>query len=213
MSPNFSLTEDYSIIGGVNTIIRNKTMFTPSQHLTNPGAAHMLIAYPGEREAYGREHTCMLFDADGRPAEYNLNKLETWSQLQIGMYHLNSGVRVTPAKEAWFQSVLDKCLAFRKELIPSRPSSGFPPVAVLRSDGFPSKFGFRLDADGRVDFSEANTLLPGDGRVIAEDSLPPRGIPVAKIITNKEEHSAVLNDLKSVDELLDVLVIEATQRI
>eukprot|EP00956_Cyclotella_meneghiniana_P001816 scaffold1997_cov79-Cyclotella_meneghiniana.AAC.1 len=212
LAPNFSLLEDYSIIGGVNTIIRNNAMFTPSQHLTNPGPTHMLIAYPGEREAYGRKETNMLFDASGQPVEYDLNKLETWAKLKIGMYHPNSGVQVTAAKEAWFRSVLNKCLAFRKGLIPSKPSSAFPPVAVLRSDGFPSKFGFHIDTDGHVDFSKAN-MMPGDGRVIAEDSLPPNGIPLVKIITNKEEHSAVLNDLKSVDNLLDVLVVEATQKI
>lgn len=212
MSPNFSLTEDLSIIGGMNAIVNNATMFNPSQHLTNPGPTHMLIAYPGERTKYGNEHTTMLYDATGKDyKDFDLNKLDTWKKLKIGMYHPKSGVTITPAKETWFQSILTKCLAFRKGLIPTKPESEYPPVAVLHSDGLPTKFGFYLNANGHVDFDKVKTL-PGDGRVMVEDSMPPKGLRIVKVITNKEEHSVVLNDLKSVDELIDCLMMEAGRR-
>ncbi|KAL9191569.1 hypothetical protein ACHAXT_001275 [Thalassiosira profunda] len=210
MSPNLSLTEDYSIVGGPNAIAMSKNMFTPSQHLTNPGAFHMLIAYPGEREKYGKENIVLLYDALGKPAEFDLHSLGTWKRLGIGMYHPESGVEVTETKEEWLQSVLDRCLAFRKGLIPSRPESEYPPVAVLNSDGLPTNFAFHLDGNGKVDFSNVDTL-PGDGRVMYEDSLPPDGVPVVRKITNKEEHTVVLNDIEAVDALIECL-FEAARR-
>lgn len=215
MAPSFTLTEDMSLRGGVNTIVRNTTMFTPAQHLTNPGATHMMIAYPGERTKFGKEHTTMIRTvAGGKPyndTEYDLNKLDTWKELQIGMYHPNSGVTLTPAKETWFQSVLNKCYTFRKGLIPTKPEEEYPPVAVLHSDGLPTKFGFHLDSNGHVDFDKP-IMLPGDGRVMVEDSVPPKGVPVVKVITNKEEHTVVLNDLEAVDELLGCLMEEAEKK-
>ena len=45
MSPSLCVSEDYSIMGGVNMIIRNNAMFTPSQHLTNPGPTQMTDVY------------------------------------------------------------------------------------------------------------------------------------------------------------------------
>ena len=212
IAPSFTLTEDLSLPGGTNMIVRNSTMFNPAQHLSNPGPTHMLMAYPGERAKFGKKHLTMLRDAVGKPCEdVDLNKLETWKRLQMGMYHPKSGVAVTPAKEAWFRSVLDRCRAFREGLIPAHPAAAYPPVAVLRSDGQPTKFGFALDADGHVDFDQP-MMLAGDGRVVAEDAVPPEGVPVVKVVTNKEDHSVVLNDLQAVDELLGCLLAEVEKK-
>lgn len=205
MAPNISLLEDLSVIGGMNTIMNNKQIFNPGQHLSNPGPIHMLQAYPGERARYGSDHTTLLYDALGKPVEFDLTSLEGWRKRQMGIYHPNSGVDVTPAKEEWLRSCLDNCLKFRRGLIPTKSESAYPPVAVLNSDGLPSKFALHLDTNGKLDLGKEAQMRLGDGRVVAEDSVPPKGIPVVKKITNKEEHSVVLNDLAAVDELLDAL--------
>lgn len=201
MGPNFSLMEDFSLVGNMNKIVMNNKMFTPSQQLTNPGAHHMLIAKPEERLQFGKKHTVVLSDATGKPVDVDVGSIEFWRRHKFGMYHPSSGVEVTPAKERWLESVLERCSKFRKALIPKHPASEYPPVAVLNSDGFPTNFKLNLDKDGHVHFDAISTL-PGDGRVVYEDSLPPKGIPVSKTITNKRDHSEVLNDVEAVDTLL-----------
>lgn len=122
------------------------------------------------------------------------------------MYHPLSGIEVTPAKEKWLESVLKKCFKFREALVPKFSPLDYPPVAILNSDGLPTKFKFNLDNNGHIDFENISTL-PGDGRVMYEDTVPPKGIPVCMKITNKREHSDVLNDLEAVDKLLAHLLI------
>jgi pimeloyl-ACP methyl ester carboxylesterase len=205
ISPTFSLMEEISFFGGLNKVGLNDKMFNPSQHLTNPGPFHMLTAYPDERKLFGKEHVVMLEDAAGNPVDVDLRSIDFWKKHQLGMYHPSSGVEITTAKEEWLGSILQRCHKFRSALVPKFPESQYPPVAVLNSDGLDTKFKFVLDNNGY--FSGSNVaMLPGDGRVIYEDSLPPKGIPVSMKITNKREHIDVLNDLEAVDKLIAHLI-------
>ena len=205
ISPNISLIEDLSCVGGVNKIALNKNLFHPKQHLSNPGPLHMLIAHPNEREVFGKEETVLVKDSLGKATSIDLQDPSNWKKHKIGIYCNFSQVDVTPEKEAWLKRVLEKCYFFRKGLVPKHPRSEYPPIAVLNSDGFDTKFQLNLLSDGEVDFENIETRK-GDGRVVCEDTLPPKGIDVSMTITNKREHSNVLNDLSSVDTLLSHLI-------
>jgi len=207
MSPMISILEDWSTIGGINTIVNNANYFYPAQQLTNPSSLHFLQLFDNERETFGKEHRNILLDAQGLVVTATrFHRLDTWKRLQIGMYHPKSGVTVTPEKEVWFQSLLDKSREFRRGLVPSattRPK--LPPCAVLNSNGHPTKCSFCLSIDGTLDLN-AYLTLPGDGRISYEDSLPPASVPLVMIITNQSEHSQVLNDLPNVETLLEALL-------
>ena len=211
MAPNASIIKDFSLLGGMNTIVRNTTMFNPRVNLSNPSALHFM-AYPGERELYGKP-SCVLFrDEEGNPVELELHDVETWKKHKIGLYHPNSGVDVVDEKmEAWFKSVLEKIHKFRLGLVPKNSglkAKDCPPVAVLRGDHTDTEFGYVLRPDG-MDLKEGVTYLRGDGRVTLEDAVPPKDIPVCKIVTNERGHTEVLNDLDNVDKLLNVLISES----
>jgi len=202
--PNVSVLEDLSLPGRVNVIGANRTIFSPRQHISSPSPFHFITSL-NERERYGKETTDMLRDEHGKPLHLDLHKLETWKELKIGMYHPDSGVQPDQAKEEWMQAILNKCLSFRKSLMPSKEKA-YPPVAVLVGNHTPTIFGF-VQKKGLIDFDNP-IKMPGDGRVVIEDALPPKGIPVCKVWTNDREHSLVLNDLEKVDELLKLLISE-----
>ena len=84
LSPNFSLMEDMSYVGGENKIGLNDKMFNPSQHLKNPGPLHMLTAYPDERKLFGKEHVVMLEDTVGNPVDIDLRSIDFWKKYQLG---------------------------------------------------------------------------------------------------------------------------------
>jgi len=210
MSPAYAPLEDFSVAGNANNkILRNDTMFTPAQHLTNTGAVHMLAALPNERARCGKEHTVLLEDAAGKPVDLDLTALDTWKKHGLGMYHPASGVTVTPDKETWLTSVLERCHAYRTALLPQHSPDTYPPLAVLNSDGVPTSFKFHLDADGQIDFEHISTL-PGDGRIVCEDACPPEGYPLVMKLTNQRAHLDVLNDVESVDKLLACLLSSKT---
>jgi len=222
MSPNAAVIKDYSLLGEKNTMVLNKTMFTPKINLTNPAGIHF-IAYPGERELYGNPDTVLFFcdgnDNDNTPLELDLHKIHTWKEHKIGMYHPDSGVdTVTSKMESWFQSVLEKAYNFRLGLLPQNSglkASDCPPIAVLRGDHCDTEFSYNvrrssksIDKGSYLDLKEGIGHLRGDGRVTLQDTLPPKGIPVCKIVTNAREHTEVLNDLENVDTLLNLLISE-----
>lgn len=211
MSPNASGVKDLSLLGENNTIVRNSTMFTPRINLSNPSVLHFL-AYPGERELYGKPTTVLFWDEEGLPVDgVDLHDVKTWKQHKIGVYHSESGVdAVDEATEAWLGAVLEKVHNFRRGLLPK--NSGLdpgdcPPVAVLRGDHCATEFGYVVRQDG-LDLREGIRYLRGDGKVTLEDALPPEDVPVCKVVTNGREHSDVLNDLVNVDALLNLLISE-----
>ena len=199
LAPNISILEDWSIMGGINSIVNNAEYFCPAQHLTNPSSLHFLQLFDNERKINGKEDQTLLYDAQGQAiSATSFHQVETWERLQIGMYHPKSGVNVTQEKEVWLQSVLDKCRVFRRGLVPDAAIiKKLPPCAVLHSDGHPTKFSCRVSIHGTLDF-DAFTMRPGDGRIVCEDSVPPASVPIIMQITNKSEHSQVLNDLPNV---------------
>lgn len=212
-SPNAAILKDYSLLGEKNVIIQNKTMFTPKINLTNP-APLGFIAYPGERELWGKPDTVLFRDGDA-PIELDLHKISTWKEYKLGIYNPDSGVdTVTEKMESWFQSVLDKAYKFRQGLLPQNTglkASDCPPIAVLRGDHCDTEFRYnvRRTDDGRyLDLKEGIDHIRGDGRVTLQDTVPPKDIPVCKIVTNDREHSEVLNDLENVDMLLNLLMSE-----
>lgn len=78
MSPSVSVIKDYSLLGEKNTIVRNTTTFSPKINLTNPAALHF-VAYPTERELYGKPNTCLFRDGNNNnPLDLDLHKIETW---------------------------------------------------------------------------------------------------------------------------------------
>mmetsp|Transcript_26151 Transcript_26151/g.31650 ORF Transcript_26151/g.31650 Transcript_26151/m.31650 type:complete len:387 (-) Transcript_26151:239-1399(-) len=214
-SPNLSVMKDLSLTKRMNVIVKNSTLFTPMGHISNP-SPFFFLSRLNEREAYGKEHLDLLVDTDEKPVPIDLHKIETFQELKMGMYHPESGIDKSQQQklEKWVQSILDKALAFRKSLIPPLPPSvskaiEYPPVSVLRGDHCPTEFSYVQRAeDGMVDFENNVTSLRGDGRIVLEDALPPKGIPVCKVVTNNEEHSLVLNDLESVEELLNFMIAE-----
>ena len=213
IAPNAAILKDYSLLGEKNIIVQNKTMFTPKINLTNPAPLHF-IAYPGERELWGKPDT-VLFRDDDAPLDLDLHKISTWKQYKLGIYHPDSGVdTVTEKMESWFQSVLDKAYKFRRGLLPQNSglkASDCPPIAVLRGDHCDTEFSYnvrRIDESRYLDLKEGIGHIRGDGRVTLQDTVPPRDIPVCKIVTNAREHSVVLNDLENVDMLLNLLISE-----
>lgn len=213
IAPNAAVIKDYSLLGEKNTIVRNETMFTPKINLTNPAALHF-IAYPGERELWGKPDT-VLFRDDDAPLDLDLHNIRTWKKYKIGIYHPDSGVdTVTEKMESWFQSVLDKAYNFRRGLLPQNTglkASDCPPIAVLRGDHCDTEFSYnvrRMDGNSSLDLKEGIGHIRGDGRVTLQDTVPPKDIPVCKIVTNAREHSEVLNDLENVDMLLNLLISE-----
>mmetsp|Transcript_20814 Transcript_20814/g.31292 ORF Transcript_20814/g.31292 Transcript_20814/m.31292 type:complete len:383 (-) Transcript_20814:690-1838(-) len=217
IAPNAAVTKDYSLLGEKNTIIRNKTMFTPKINLTNPSALHF-IAYTGERELYSSPNTVLFRDGadDDAPIDLDLHNIRTWKQYKIGIYHPESGVDVVTKKmESWFQSVLDKAYNFRLGLLPQNTglkASDCPPIAVLRGDHCDTEFSYTVRRSPKsgsyLDLEEGIGHLRGDGRVTLEDTVPPVDIPICKIVTNSREHSEVLNDLENVDMLINLLISE-----
>lgn len=220
MAPVVSVSKDYSLLGENNTIVKNTTMFTPQMNLSNPSALHFM-AYPGERELYGKPSTVLFRDEENnKPVDLDLHNVETWKKYKIGVYHPDSGVDVVTDKiETWFQSVLDKVHKFRLGLLPKNSgleASDCPPICVLRGDHTDTEFSYvvrrsKSSTDGGssyVDLKEDIGYLRGDGRVTLEDTIPPKDIPVCKIVTNAREHSQVLNDLENVDVLLNLLISE-----
>ena len=223
MSPNASVAKDYSLVGEKNKIARNTTMFSPKINLSNPAALHFM-AYPGERELYGKPTTALFRDGDNNNSlDLDLHNIDTWKQYKIGIYHPESGVDVVTKKmETWFQSVLDKAHNFRLGLLPKNTglkASDCPPISVLRGDHSETEFSYTVRHSSKstarndggssyVDLKEGIGYLRGDGRVTLEDTVPPTDIPVCKIVTNAREHSEVLNDLENVDMLLNLLITE-----
>jgi pimeloyl-ACP methyl ester carboxylesterase len=209
-SPVVSILKDFSLVGGMNVVVRNSTMFTPKVHLSNT-APFYFLPYPMERERWGKPHVITFWDESKTTLDqYDLHKVDTWKRLKIGMYHPESGVEYTPAHDAWLQTVLNRVRTYREGLIPTNSglkSSDCPPVCVLRSDYADTEFGY-MCSNGQIDLKNNITFLRGDGRVTLEDSMPPTGIPVSKVVTNDREHSQVLNDIESVSLLLDHLIAE-----
>ena len=188
-------------------------MFTPSQQLTNPAPWHFLALVNERKDVYNKPDPINFFTVDGKPFELDLHKVETWKKYKLGMYHPKSGIDIddiTPSKEDFMQSILDKASSFRNELRPNYEESEYPPIACLNSDGHETVHGFNLDKNGLFDF-ENPIKLPGDGRVLVQDAVPPKGYPVVQTITNKLEHTVVLNDLDAVDKLLTTLLKEGAK--
>ena len=213
MSPNASLLHDFSIMGEKNTIVKNTTMFTPKINLSNPSAIHFL-AYPGERELYGKPNTTLFRKEDtDMPVELDLHNVETWKKYKLGYYHPQSGCAddVTDKMEKWLQIVLNKAYNFRRGLLPTNSglkASDCPPIACLRGDHEDTDASYVVRSSSGVDFHTDVGTLRGDGRVLLEDAVPPNDIPVIKIVTNDKEHSQVLNDIENVQMLLDLLIAE-----
>lgn len=178
------------------------------------------MAYPGERELYGKPNTVVARDSDNSDAplgdDFDLHNVSTWKKYKIGIYHPDSGVdEVTEKMEKWFIETLDKVHKFRKGLLPKNTglkASDCPPIAVLRGDHCDTEFSYAVrgsdDGGKYLDLKEGIGYLKGDGRVTLEDTVPPKDIPVCKIVTNTKEHTEVLNDLDNVDMLLSHLVSE-----
>lgn len=211
-SPNISVMKDYSLEGEMNAIVMNKTCFSPRINLSNPSAMHF-FARQGERVLFGKPNTVLLRDAEGNPLDLDLHDIATWKRLKLGLFNPGSGVDVvTENQEKWLQDCLTRAKAFREGLLPENNGNKpevFPPIGVLRGDHMETEFAYVVGPDGVLDFKEGITHLRGDGRITLEDALPPKGMPVSKIITNDREHGQVLNDLESVDVLLQHLVDEA----
>lgn len=223
MAPNAAIIKDYSLLGEKNTIVLNKTMFTPKINFTNPSALHF-IAYPGERQLCDKPDKFLFFrdgnnDNNSTPLELDLHNIRTWKEHKIGIYHPDSGVdTVTKKMETWFQSVLEKAYNFRLGLLPQNSglkASDCPPIAVLRGDHCNTEFSYAvrrssksIDKGSYLDLKEGIGHLRGDGRIKLQDAVPPKDIPVCKIVTNAREHTEVLNDLENVDMLLNLLISE-----
>lgn len=230
MGPSICRLDDFSIYGGIgNRIVNNSQIFTPASNLSNPSGMHFFPMLPGEREMYfGTDHkeldpTSLLYEkASGKPIldDLGFRTLNAWKKYKVGMYHPKSRVEVTPEKEAWMQSVLDRVYKFRSGLylqqdatMSSATADRLPPTAVLNSNGLPTKWAFYLLSDGTIDLTGPSyQTLPGDGAVSYRDSVPPVGIPVIQTITTKGEHTQVLNDGKNVDKLLSALINEVQAR-
>jgi len=209
MGPAAAPIKDFSLLGENNTNLRNTTMLTPKVHLSNPSAFHMLSGYPGERELFGRAHPILFKDEDDEPLELDMCNVKTWKKYRVGVYHPDSGIDAVDGKtEAWFQSVLDKVRVFRQGLLPKNSglkASDCPPISVLRGDHTDTEFCYSVRHAG-LDLKEGIGYLRGDNRVTLEDTLPPKDIPVCKIVTNDRAHVDVLNDIENVDMLLKLLI-------
>lgn len=109
------------------------------------------MAYPTERELYGKPNTCLFRDGNNNnPLDLDLHKIETWKQHKIGIYHPNSGIdgsTNTEKMDKWFQSVLDKARSFRLGLLPKNTglkASDCPPISVLRGDYSDTEFSYTV---------------------------------------------------------------------
>lgn len=214
MAPNATVIADFSMMGGKNVIVKNSTTFTPKINLSNPSILNCL-AYPGERKLFGKSNTVLFRDENNKPIELDLHSVETWKKHKVGLYHPDSGVdEVDATAETWLQVILDKVHKFRNGLLPAnsglKPSS-CPPIAVLRGDHTDTDFSYIVRSDG-IDLKNDIQQVRGDGRVALEDTVPPKDIPVCKIVTNDREHSEVLNDLQNVDMLLNLLIDESRKK-
>jgi pimeloyl-ACP methyl ester carboxylesterase len=212
-SPNVSILKDFSLLGGKNSVVKNTTMFTPKINVSNP-APFYFLACPGERQLWGKPNVNVLRDWSNESIQHDLHDAGTWKRLRCGIYHPDSEVEDPHLLESWLQSVLDRARSFRQGLIPANSglhASNCPPITVLRGDHEDTEFGYLCMPDG-IDMKGNIKYLRGDGRITLEDALPPKGIPVLKVVTNDRDHSQVLNDVENVDLLLALMLREKKQK-
>lgn len=105
------------------------------------------------------------------------------------------------------QTCLGQAIKFRKTLEVKDPDS-LPPLAVLASNSRATRVGCvvkEIDGSKIYDFSKGSTVM-GDGRVPFENATPPRDCNY-KVYTTDKEHSAILDDVEKVEQIINELTL------
>jgi len=173
----------------------NSTMVTP-RHWVGWPSPHYFWPLVGQLNSTGGPH---LAEADGTPVPCDFHSLEDWKRLGLGPYHQRSGVSadfMDATADAFLGETLARAQEYRKLMV-CQPGMQYPPIAVLRSDAVETVTGYRRPIGGGPFDFDSFTSTPGDGRVPLQATLPPEGVPVLRVLTNRLDHAEVLNDLPS----------------
>ncbi len=133
-----------------------------------------------------------FFDLQGRGlAGADFFSPATWKQEGWGIYHSPIPAADTERVERFMKSMLARAAKFRALLV--KGTKPYPPLHVIRSRTTPTlKEILRKQGGRELDF-EGAPKCAGDGRVCADDALPPGGAP-ATIHEVPAEHAELLND-------------------
>ncbi|TGK06663.1 alpha/beta hydrolase [Leptospira semungkisensis] len=144
----------------------------------------------------------VLTTLSGEPIQVEFFQAKDWKRLQLGIYNKASGCASEPSLES-YQSNLDKALSFRNSLEPKKKGK-LPSVLVVHATNRPTlrTLPGEKKAEDWIWYFEKGKRVPGDGRVTAESSLPPEGIPY-ELFVSEAEHSALLNDPKVQQKILE----------
>lgn len=223
MGPLFAFLPDVSELGGKNMMGPfNRTMLTPERWLGWP-SLWSFFPLESDREddrLRAQDDTAglpWLAEADGAEVPMDFHNLTDWKRLKLGPYHPRSGIAkeaLTPEAESFLAETLARAKAYRETGMVYKSDVQYPPIACLRAvhtDGAGKdpclRQVRRLSPDGTFDFGSLATVVhaPGDDVIQKSAALPPRGVPVLKVVDVALEHSQVLSDISAVEGLLFAL--------
>src|SRR5207249_3099534 len=98
----------------------------------------------------------------------------TWRKEHWGVFHSPLSPEEDAVALAFMKTALERAGRFRNLLVAAKVA--YPPLHVIRGSTTPTLHEILRRPDGSLDF-ESGEKCPGDGRVCAEDTVPPGGVP------------------------------------
>lgn len=177
----------------------------------------MIARYETVYGFFPRLHTWdskdVVVDAQGKTLELDLYDGNVWKENSLGFYSHKCDPGDVPTDEE-FQTILTNSWKFRDSLTPSKEllQSKLPIMVIHGKNLLVRKAMTKLEGKANTSSDAKNfywdlEIAPkemGDGSVSFFNSLPPDPLVYQSILTNYE-HSALLNDPKVIDSILNFI--------
>lgn len=188
----------FSAVALVGSPIRGGIGFLPDLHEgVRTGlngrilAPEVLGTFPSVYAFFPLDSERLVRDEQGTPIRTNFYRLDTWRGMGLGLYA--EGRKRPEHWDAFLEEALSKAQAFRKAMLEGEAAN--VPVLVVRSERHRTLAAIRRAGNSKLkwDFS-VEPKENGDGRVRAEDALPPPNLGEFRLVATDGEHEALLDD-------------------
>lgn len=188
----------FSAVALVGAPIRGGIGFLPDLHEgvrngLNAGilSVEKMATFPSVYAFLPLDSERLVRDERGGSLRTNFYRIDTWRGMGLGLYAEN---RERPKGwDAFFEKALLQAQTFRKGMLEGPPTT--VPVLVVRSERHRTLAAMRRDSGRKLHWNfTAEPLEDGDGRVLAQDALPPANLGEFRVVGTEAEHEALLDD-------------------
>jgi len=200
--PSLSFLKDMSVKVGFKSLTPEVLFTHPSYYCYYP--VYDIKTSDGESAYEIKKKVVFIADEHGNEVDMDYANANAWKDMGLLFPNLE---KVESEDMSHLQTCLGQAIKFRKTLEVKDPDS-LPPLAVLASNSRATRVGCvvkEIDGSKIYDFSKGSTVM-GDGRVPFENATPPRDCNY-KVYTTDKEHSAILDDVEKVEQIINELTL------